>query len=70
MSCKHINTTEEPSGNKIHYAKLVCNDCHKFVKWISDPKKVALKEFKKKVWTSTDNVWGAFSNRANRAKSK
>lgn len=32
--CKHPYTRNVPSGNDTHYAKAICVDCHKFVKWI------------------------------------
>jgi hypothetical protein len=37
--CDKMGETEEVITNKgIHYAKLICSNCHHFLKWIPDPK--------------------------------
>ena len=33
MKCEHKYTRIVPSGNKTHYAKTICADCHAFLGW-------------------------------------
>lgn len=35
--CGSINTSEIKMFDSPHYAKIVCNDCNSFVKWIPKP---------------------------------
>ena len=33
MKCEHTYKRNYPSGNKTHYAKVVCCECNKFLSW-------------------------------------
>ncbi len=41
--CKSKNLKTIKTPNLKHYAKLVCGDCEKWHKWISDPAKLEYK---------------------------
>ena len=44
MTCKHEDCEVKKMGSGPHWAKLICSDCGKFMKWLSDPEKMPYKE--------------------------
>jgi hypothetical protein len=40
MTCQHNDCEVKKMTSGPHWGKLICSDCGKFIKWLSDPEKL------------------------------
>ena len=61
--CKHEHTVIIKTPELQHYGKEVCKDCGKFIKWVSEPNKLSVKE-------KCELIMPVLEKRANGSKSE